>query len=278
MRQWRRSVVVVVLLAPSSALAHSYLLSPPPRAPLTVRQGNPPCGGDPRGTSPTVLVAGQTLQVQFREVQSHGDFEILFSAANDQGFASLATIPNPPTGDTTQTVTLPAVPCDACTLQLIQKNGANPGNFYYSCADVQLLASAGSTTTTTTIGSGTTTTTTEPDPTGCAALGGFDEAECRLTDAQADSPCPDGTLDAASDKVLDATLRKARSLLLNARSRTRRAQIVRLLRKADRRLAKTAARLARVADARGVSDICKTQVDELIDKLRAVLAALQAAA
>jgi hypothetical protein len=222
------------------------------------------------------LVAGQTLQIQFRELQSHGDFEIRLSAANDQSFSLLATVPDPPTGDTTQIVTLPTSPCDACTLQLIQKNGANANNFYYSCADVRLTATVS--TTTTTVGPGTTTTTTGPGPIGCAALGGFDEAECRLTEAQAGPSCPDGTLDTGSRKILDAALRKARSLVLTAHSQTRRGRVVRLLKKADRKIAKAATRIARVANAHHVSETCTARVDALLDDLRAVLAELLAGA
>lgn len=266
-------VAGIVGLAPALAHGHSYLLSPPPRAVMTVRQGNPPCGGDARGSTPTVLSPGQVLQVQFREVQNHGNFAVYFSAANDQGFTLLANVANPPTGDNSVMVTLPSTPCDQCTLQLVQMNGASTANWYYSCADVSLgSAPPGSTTTTVAAAGPTTTSTTEPED--CAALDGFDAAECRLDDAATEPPCVDEGIDRALEVNLQAAFAKARQLVRLARSRTKPSQVARLVRKADRRLAKVVTKAARVAAARRISRGCEDSVAALVEELRAVLAAL----
>ena len=175
--------LILGLLASSIAAAHSRLLPAgiiPPRSTNSgIKTG--PCGGLPRVT-PKVLQMGSSVLVEWEETINHpGYFMISFSQAGDTNFQLLATIQatqNDPIGAVTHkysaTVQLPAVTCDACTIQLIQvmtENPAAPTN-YYSCGDIQLVANPMTVTTTTLpVGSPTasTTTTTIPplDPTSC---------------------------------------------------------------------------------------------------------------
>jgi hypothetical protein len=103
-----------------------------------------PCGGQPRGVTPTVVNAGQQVQVTWAETIKHpGYYIISISQANDQNFVAIpgfAMIPNnavPAPTTHTRTVTIPNTPCTACTLQLIQvMTETNPPTNYYSCADI----------------------------------------------------------------------------------------------------------------------------------------------
>lgn len=112
-----------------------------------------PCGGLPRGATPTVLTAGTQLTVQWEETIQHpGKYFISFSPANDAGFEAnrLATIVDTQNGQIagvshkyTANIRVPNTPCDGCTLQLIQSMEENPlaPTFYYSCADIRIVAS-----------------------------------------------------------------------------------------------------------------------------------------
>jgi hypothetical protein len=235
-----------------------------------------PCGGDPRGTSPTVLTAGTMLAVQFQEVQDHGNFQLFFSPANDADFTLLATVPDPASGPVTQMVMLPATPCDACTLQLVQLNNGNSAGQYYSCADIQLVG-AGTTTTTTTLGGGastsTTTTTLKPDDP-CADLSGFEDAGCRLRQAEDEPACEEEPVDPALETALARALQKAQALVARARDAGSPTQAARLLRKADRKLARILVKAARTAARQRISDSCEGSIAILIEDLRGTLAAL----
>jgi hypothetical protein len=159
---FRGLAIAAVIIAPATALAHTYILQPPPRdvavADLNARAHKTgPCGDVPRTGAPTQYEAGATVTVKFQETIDHsGCFQIAFSPANDQSFVTLKQI-----DDTmgpmvyTTTVTLPpGVTCKECTLQVRQlmlegatvktclPDAAPPdgavgaGATYYSCADI----------------------------------------------------------------------------------------------------------------------------------------------
>jgi hypothetical protein len=154
--------VAAVLIAPATALAHTYILQPPPRdvavADLNARAHKTgPCGSVPRTGPPVQYQPGETITVKFEETINHtGCFQIAFSAADDQNFVTLKQLPDTQGVQVyTTTVTLPAgVTCPACTLQVRQlmlEGTANPvcapdaappdgtaglGSTYFSCADI----------------------------------------------------------------------------------------------------------------------------------------------
>jgi hypothetical protein len=110
-----------------------------------------PCGGAARTTNPTILKAGQTVTIEWEETIQHpGMYRISFAPDADTGFEANiladnivdnqddgATIPH----SFSTTITVPATPCDNCTLQMIQvmTDRVPPVN-YYSCADIQIKA------------------------------------------------------------------------------------------------------------------------------------------
>lgn len=106
-----------------------------------------PCGNLPRSATPARLTAGATIEVEFESSIYHqGHFRIAFSAADDTGFDQhiladdIPDYANQP--DRRMNLTLPDVECQACTLQLIQvMMDRSPPTNYYSCADIQLVAS-----------------------------------------------------------------------------------------------------------------------------------------
>ena len=160
----RASLLVISLMLFSSlGHAHARLKANPAIKIRSTSDGikTGPCGGLPRSATPAVLTAGQTVTVEWEETIYHpGQFEIYFSAANDQNFSLLKTIPQDQNNQNlphqfSTTITLPNVACQACTLQLIQVMLENPNvpTYYYSCADMQLTASS------------TTITTPTPAPT-----------------------------------------------------------------------------------------------------------------
>jgi cysteine-rich repeat protein len=154
------------------AAAHIQLVWPPARsgtaaAPDFVNQKAGPCGLAGRSTTVTTLPAGATITVLFDELINHpGEFRIAFDAAGDDDLAPptwdgatwvtasgvnlLAEhVPDLAAGVTRGEVqvTLPAVPCTACTLQLIQVMTDKPpfigdNDFYFMCADLVLEAAA----------------------------------------------------------------------------------------------------------------------------------------
>lgn len=107
-----------------------------------------PCGDLPRTATPARLTAGATIEVEFESTIYHqGHFRIAFSQVDDAGFDqhvlvdSIPDYANQP--DRRLSLTLPDVECDACTLQLIQVMlDRSPPTNYYSCADIQLVASS----------------------------------------------------------------------------------------------------------------------------------------
>ena len=117
-----------------------------PRTTATGLKEPAPCGGVARTATPVVLKSGDTVVVDFEETINHpGYFRIAFSPAGDQGFDQNILVDNitevPATRIYPQTITLPDIECDDCTLQLIQvMEDRNPPTNYYSCADIQLTA------------------------------------------------------------------------------------------------------------------------------------------
>jgi hypothetical protein len=127
--------------------AHADLVSPTPR--VEGAQKVSPCGSAVRTATPHVYTAGSQLTVQWEETIDHpGHYRIAFAPADDMGFDAnvLADDLTDMQGGTlphmySTTVTLPTTPCDSCTLQLIQvMTESNPPSYYYSCADLQLVA------------------------------------------------------------------------------------------------------------------------------------------
>jgi hypothetical protein len=268
---WSGGVAVLIAL-PTLAHGHSRLTSPASRS-VAVALQTAPCGGVARTATSTSFVAGQMVQVSFLEQQTHGSFALWFSPAGDANFTLLVGgIPALGSGMTHDvTVHMPAMPCTACTLQLVQQNGGSP---YYSCADIRLDAPA-STTTTTTPGGPTTSTTLAPsDP--CAGLAGWEAADCRFTGAVADPPCGQEAVDPAFHDAVLAGLRRAQALARQAHGKTKRSQARRLLRKADRKLLRMTVRAARAAQSDRITGSCEGSIDLLIEELRATLAALLA--
>lgn len=150
----------VCVLAPSTALGHAFIDSPPSRdtgiTNLDARaHKSGPCGGSPRTNMPTQYQPGQTIPVKFKETIGHrGCFQIRFSPANDQNWVVLKQVDDPagpatgePDVDYTEMVKLPDTPCENCTLAVLQLMinracGANEtppdNNTYYSCADIRI--------------------------------------------------------------------------------------------------------------------------------------------
>jgi hypothetical protein len=159
---FRAMAIAGVIVAPATALAHTYVMQPPPRdvAELNLNaraHKTGPCGNVPRTGPPTQYEAGATITVKFQETIDHtGCFQVAFSPANDQNFVTLKQInDNMGVQVYTTTVTLPpGVTCKECTLQVKQlmlegatvktcvadaaapDGAAGFGSTYYSCADI----------------------------------------------------------------------------------------------------------------------------------------------
>lgn len=151
-----------LLSTPSGAAAHLGLSAPVSRyGPDTLKTG--PCGVADGGRSANVTYfePGETIEVRWDEYVDHpGHYRIAFDADGDDDFADPATmdelysneavlldnITDKGAGDRdySATVTLPNIPCDNCTLQVIQvmydkPPYTTPGNdIYYQCADLVL--------------------------------------------------------------------------------------------------------------------------------------------
>ena len=221
------------------------------------------------------------VQVTFTEVQTHGTFRVALSHDNVSfGTVLLDNIAVQTSGASRMvTVQMPATTCDACVLQLFQRNG-NGG--YYSCADIRVMAAATTTTATTTTlpfdGSSTTTTTTVPPSDPCADQVDYDAADCRIGTALADLPCAGDVMDPTLDTAVRAGLRKVQALLGMARSKTKPTQANHILKKADHKLAALTKRAARTAAHGRTSATCASNVDALIAEIRDAIAALAAGA
>jgi hypothetical protein len=109
-----------------------------------------PCGGIARTDNPTILKAGQTVNLEWEETINHpGYYIIRFSPADDVGFEQNVLV-DMHIDDQNETPTphpfeaqiqVPNVECEACTLQMIQvMEDRDPPTNYYSCADIQIKA------------------------------------------------------------------------------------------------------------------------------------------
>lgn len=143
--------IFLVLLLTTSAHAHTRLKAGGALVPRNNDSGIKvgPCGGLPRLANSATLVAGETISVQWEETIQHpGHFEFYFSKANDENFELLKMIPDDQDDPSTlphqysTTLKVPSVPCEACTIQLIQVMTENPTSPrpYFSCADIRIQA------------------------------------------------------------------------------------------------------------------------------------------
>lgn len=166
-----RSIFLLVgaLLAATistSARAHIAMTNPPARYHMD-EQKDGPCGmaGNPPGTgTPTVLVAGEPLTVEWDEFVDHGGhFRIAISNEGDQAFVTPTAFDdfyNSPNvildeilDDGQQfhdaEIVVPDMPCNPCSLQLIQVmygGQFGPGSLYFQCADIVIEAAGAETT------------------------------------------------------------------------------------------------------------------------------------
>lgn len=152
----------LVALCPVETRAHLGLDSPTSRyGPDVLKTG--PCGvadGERTGNV-TYYEPGETIEVRWDEYVDHpGHYRIAFDDDGDDGFVDPATMTELYSNDTVlrdgitdkgqgdrdyvETVTLPNLTCDNCTLQVIQvmydkPPYETPGNdIYYQCADLVL--------------------------------------------------------------------------------------------------------------------------------------------
>lgn len=135
----------------TDAFAHTRLKVDGLIKPRSIADGlkTGPCGNVPRTNISALLAPGQTVDVEWEETIDHpGSFKFSFSSANDLGFETnlLKEIPDTQNSGPLPhlhktSITLPNVTCSACTFQLIQvMTDSTPPTFYYSCADIQLVA------------------------------------------------------------------------------------------------------------------------------------------
>lgn len=165
----KRRMMFFVLTCTTLASAHIRLDYPTSRYPIPDEEDSSflkegPCGatGDSRTTDAskvTTLVAGSTIEVQFHESVHHDShYRIAFDLDGQDDFQDPADendVVDPPvapvlldgimdvsTGEDTYSiqVTLPSVPCEQCTLQVIQYMYGRPDPMYYQCADIVLTA------------------------------------------------------------------------------------------------------------------------------------------
>ncbi len=139
--------IIVAGLFPRLVSAHARFLlngTTPPRSNATGLKGAP-CGFAARTNSPTILKAGQTLEVQWEETVDHpGYYRIAFSPDSDLGFDQNVLVQK--VDDIANihsykaTITVPSTPCTGCTLQMIQyMTETVPPSLYFSCADINII-------------------------------------------------------------------------------------------------------------------------------------------
>jgi len=155
-------LLAVVAMSPGEAHAHLGLDAPTSRyGPKVLKTG--PCGsaGGERTQNVTYFEPGETIEVAWDEYVDHpGHYRIAFDDDGANDFVDPATMMELYSNDTvlrdgiidqgqgerdyTETITLPDVTCDNCTLQVIQvmydkPPYTTPGNdIYYQCADLVL--------------------------------------------------------------------------------------------------------------------------------------------
>lgn len=155
MRAVRLLAPLLAVALPSLAHAHAGLVWPTPRADDSSIK-TAPCGAYAPGSGVrTELVAGATIQVEFKETINHpGWFQVSFAEVADTNFVVVAdNIPHsdaPPAPTFaaprlyTYPITVPSTPCESCALRLIQvMTDRNPPTYYYSCADIRIVPPGG---------------------------------------------------------------------------------------------------------------------------------------
>jgi len=155
---WRGALALAIVLgAPSAALAHTVMLTPPPRdVGVAGNDGHKtgPCGGVARTNKCTKYAVGATIPVKWMETVPHeGCFQWLVSKSGDTNFVTLTQITDPAGGTGmvyNDNVKLPAnFSCENCTLAVRQlmigtcapdaaANSTSAGDTYFSCADVRI--------------------------------------------------------------------------------------------------------------------------------------------
>ncbi|MEZ4382994.1 MAG: SCE4755 family polysaccharide monooxygenase-like protein [Nannocystaceae bacterium] len=155
-----------LLLAPRSAAAHIEITSHIPRHGKET-QKTAPCGAaDDGGPGGNIYVyePGATVTFAWHEFIDHpGHYRVAFDDAGSDAFVDPATAAERYSNDAVLVdgiadvdgvhdyevdVTLPAIECAACTVQILQimtdKAPYGDGNdIYYHCVDVQLVAGGG---------------------------------------------------------------------------------------------------------------------------------------
>ncbi|MCB0367140.1 MAG: lytic polysaccharide monooxygenase [Bdellovibrionaceae bacterium] len=149
-------LATLVLFLAVESQAHIRLNTPRPRTGTTdgtkSNSGDQdPCGGVARGANPLQLTAGSTINFTWDETINHpGRFLVQFSLQNDQGFSLaqnelLRKEDTQNRGSHNESVRLPNVTCDRCTLRLVQVMSDQPGQLYVQCVDIRLVAATGPT-------------------------------------------------------------------------------------------------------------------------------------
>ena len=170
---WLSVFVGCSLVAPA-AHAHITLKYPARRPAGDIKLG--PCGAVPKGSSPTVLEPGATITVTWDETIQHpGHYRIAFDVDGEDfpeptsyddvkapvpfDLGNGASVLVDDIGDKTgpfigntpyeQSITLPDVECETCTLQVIQvmtekvPYTVNGDDVYHECADIALRRTGG---------------------------------------------------------------------------------------------------------------------------------------
>lgn len=158
------AAAVLSIAVPSAAAAHTMLTSPAPRddgSDSADSHKSGPCGGVARagGQKLTTFAPGAKVNVLVEETVDHrGCFKVQFAAAGDTGWTTLATVDDPTNSGinranpatyrkVTIPVTLPAAPCEGCTLRAVQlmlgractdQDTPEASSTYYSCANIAL--------------------------------------------------------------------------------------------------------------------------------------------
>jgi Lytic polysaccharide mono-oxygenase, cellulose-degrading len=147
----KSSVVLSIVFISSLSWGHARLVSPTPRSNDSgIKSG--PCGGLARSANPMVLQGGQSLAISWQETVNHpGKFLFALSMANDNFTQNLASVTDNQNGgglphSYSTIVAIPNINCETCTIQMIQSMEENPNapSYYYSCADVRIVATSGS--------------------------------------------------------------------------------------------------------------------------------------
>ena len=146
-----RTFLALALLS-GTASAHITMTSPAPR---TTENKTGPCGaaGSTRGTKIARFAPGEPITVEWDETVDHpGHYRIAFDDDGDDVFVNpnnpddnfaftlMEPIPDRDGGHYAQSITLPATPCNNCTLQLMQimTTQVPYDSFYYQCADLTI--------------------------------------------------------------------------------------------------------------------------------------------